>query len=205
MNTKHKIIRSFLRMIPGDHGSYRHITAVRRMVWFSAVAAVALVGVLWMLANNQPEAGVIEPGVIPEAIDNTCDVLNVHDGDTLTLDCGINLDRRRILEKVRVHCIDAPELGQEPYGRWARDALKRMAGKAVAMKPVDRDRWGRVVARINHGGDIGLRMVAQGQAVVYGKYCTDRAYYEAEVMAKAAKLGVWKEAGLQQRPWEFRR
>jgi endonuclease YncB( thermonuclease family) len=84
------------------------------------------------------------------------------------LDCGINIERRRILEKVRIHCIDAPELGQKPYGRWARDALKRMAGNAVAMESMDRDRFGRVVARINHSGDIGLRMVAERQAVVYG-------------------------------------
>lgn len=48
-------------------------------------------------------------------------------------------------------------------------------------------------------------MVSEGQAVVYGKYCADRAYYEAEATAKPAKLGVWKEAGLHQAPWEFQR
>lgn len=62
-----------------------------------------------------------------------------------------------------------------------------------------------MVAGINHGGDIGLRMVAEGQAVVYAKYCTDRAYYEAEATAKSAKPGIWNETGLQQTPWEFRR
>ena len=47
------------------------------------------------------------------AVMNGCRVLNVHDGDTLRVHCGLGSDRRST-HKIRLYCIDAPELAQAP-------------------------------------------------------------------------------------------
>jgi endonuclease YncB( thermonuclease family) len=48
-------------------------------------------------------------------------------------------------------------------------------------------------------------MVRAGQAAVYARYCSERAYYRARDDARAAGLGIWSKLGEQQRPWEWRK
>ena len=70
-----------------------------------------------------------------------CALDHCHDGDTCTLICA----GERV--KVRLHCIDAPEIGQAPWGAMSRDYLKQRApaGAAVELVSVTRDKYGRTV------------------------------------------------------------
>lgn len=122
----------------------------------------------------------------------------VHDGDTLTIGS----------ERIRLFGIDAPELAQEcgepPWscGLAARDALiRQIDSQLVSCHPVDRDRYGRVVAICEAGGvDLAQALVSQGLAVAYVKYSTR--YVDAETHAKSQKLGVW--SGPFDFPWVWR-
>jgi endonuclease YncB( thermonuclease family) len=51
---------------------------------------------------------------------------------------------------------------------------------------------------------INLRMVADGQAAVYPKYCHERRFYRAEQQAREERAGVWAKAGEHQAPWRTR-
>jgi endonuclease YncB( thermonuclease family) len=122
----------------------------------------------------------------------------VHDGDTIT----VQGQRMRLLD------IDAPEYRQTctttgkayPCGRLARAALAAMtAGKAVACKSWDRDRYDRLLAVCSVGNpavDINGEMVRQGWAVGYG------GYRDEEAQARKAKRGLWQ--GEFQRPSDWR-
>ncbi|MDQ2694165.1 MAG: thermonuclease family protein [Pseudomonadota bacterium] len=129
-----------------------------------------------------------------------CQVYRVYDGDTVTVDC----DRGRV--KVRVWGIDAPEMGQEPWGQRARDRLRGLLPDAVRVQVVDTDRYGRAVARLYDGReDLGLAMVRQGQAAVYAQYNDSSAYRQAQSQARRERLGIWSQDGAQQEPWAWRR
>jgi endonuclease YncB( thermonuclease family) len=131
-------------------------------------------------------------------------VLNIHDGDTMKLDCGWDEAKPQIVT-VRLYCIDAPELAQEPWGKFARDHLRSIAGKAVAIEPVEYDKYRRIVARVySNGIELNLRMVSDGYAPLYPKYCRDEMYYEAEKGARGRSAGIWSGSGLQIMPWEWR-
>lgn len=134
----------------------------------------------------------------------SCDVVDVHDGDTLKLDCAWDEATPQIIN-VRIHCIDAPELKQEPWGKLARDHLQLIAARAVAIMPVEWDRHGRLVAVVHSkNGELGLHMVADGFAPVYTKYCRDQRYYDAERSVRTRGGGIWSAPGAQQTPWDWR-
>jgi endonuclease YncB( thermonuclease family) len=137
----------------------------------------------------------------PPGAELSCTVAGIHDGDTLTARC----DKGRII--VRVFGIDAPEMGQKPWGAYSRDLLRSMmpAGK-VGLQVTDIDRYGRVVARVMDGGrDLGLSLVRQGGAVVYERYNKSKDYKRAQADAKRERVGVWSEPGAHQTPWQWRR
>ncbi|MFC2992942.1 thermonuclease family protein [Halomonas tibetensis] len=129
-----------------------------------------------------------------------CRVLNIYDGDTVTVNCSGQRER------VRLYCIDAPEMDQEPWGRQSRDYLRRITPAQVSIVTHDRDRYGRVIGELFDGHrSLNLALVEAGEAVVYPQYCSERRYSHAERMARQAGQGVWAQPGLQQRPWEWRR
>ena len=135
-----------------------------------------------------------------------CAVDHCHDGDTCTLICGRDTDTPRRV-KVRLHCIDAPELAQAPWGRWSAEALRWYvpAGSVVDLETVTTDRYGRIVGVLfARDVRVNVEMVRQGFAAVYEKYCAEPAYYQARDEARAAGRGIWSAPGLQQRPWEWR-
>ena len=70
-----------------------------------------------------------------------CALDHCHDGDTCTLICA----GERV--KVRLHCIDAPEMKQAPWGKLSRDYLKQRApaGSVVDLVSMTRDKYGRTV------------------------------------------------------------
>jgi endonuclease YncB( thermonuclease family) len=139
----------------------------------------------------------------PEIIEQ-CAVVSIYDGDTLTVRCGIKTDQATRL-KVRVWGIDAPELAQRPWGGRARDRLREIAKGPVKLEKIDRDTYGRTVARVlNDGEDLGLRLVREGDVAVYTQYNDDRRYLEAAREAKRQRLGIWSRRGQQQAPWEWR-
>lgn len=114
-------------------------------------------------------------------------------------------------ERISLHGIDAPERRQacrrdgEAYscGIEATAALSALiSGQSVACRAIDRDRYGRTVAKCFVGDrDINEAMVRQGWAVAYRKYSMD--YVAAEDAPRAAKFGLW--AGEFMLPWEWRR
>ena len=114
----------------------------------------------------------------------------VIDGDTVSIGG----------ESVRLHGIDAPEIGQRcvvasgrqaDCGAIARDALRdRIGDRRVLCEGGERDRYGRLVARCFVGDeDLGRFMVAQGHAVAYRRFSSE--YVGDEAVAQAALRGFW--------------
>lgn len=124
----------------------------------------------------------------------------VVDGDTLVIGA----------EHIRLFGIDAPEHDQTctlagtawDCGVWAGQALAALVeGQEVACTGLDRDRYGRLVARCNvAGADLGGALVAGGVATAYRRYSLD--YVGAEDAARHAGLGIWR--GTVEAPEAFR-
>lgn len=134
---------------------------------------------------------------------------SIYDGDTLRVQRGSEE------MKIRFCGIDAPEK-QQALGTQARDYLRSLVDRgngSVVVVPVERDRYGRMVAELFvmvSGGEIHLNseMVAAGMAFHYGQYSgncpNQRAIVMAEEIAKQQRLGVWAD-GSPEYPWEWRR
>ena len=113
--------------------------------------------------------------------------------------------------KVRLDGIDAPEKNQS-FGTKSKDALAGLVfGKTVTVQSKGTDRYGRTLGVISVGGtNVNQRMVAAGWAWHYKQYQREQSpadrqsYAAAEVEARAAKLGLWRDAEPLP-PWEFRR
>jgi endonuclease YncB( thermonuclease family) len=139
--------------------------------------------------------------VVGNAAADSCKIRDCHDGDTCSLLCSGEI------VKLRLHCIDAPELKQTPWGELSRDALRKRlpAGSTVEIDEIGKDRYGRTVGVIMQGGvNINLQQVHSGWAVAYPKYCAEPIYYQAQDDAERSQRGVWRSEGDQRRPWEWR-
>jgi endonuclease YncB( thermonuclease family) len=132
-----------------------------------------------------------------------CRVEKISDGDTMNLRCGTQL------VKVRLYCIDAPEMAQKPWGTRSRDALKSITPSTVRLLKIDQDQYGRTVGEIYTTDDeprlLNLEQVEHGQAAVYGQFCDSPGYFSVEREARAAKRGIWSRRGEHQKPWDYRR
>jgi endonuclease YncB( thermonuclease family) len=156
----------------------------------------------WLIAI----AGLVLPwvGISNESADAdgqtiNCKVNSVYDGDTLRATCAGN----KI--KVRLNCIDTPEMKQEPWGRISRDYLRSITPQNIQVASHGKDRYGRIIGDvIADGQNLNLQMVSSGHAAVYTRYCKDQQFYDAEEQARAAGEGIWQKPGLQQTPWEWR-
>jgi endonuclease YncB( thermonuclease family) len=116
-------------------------------------------------------------------------VVGVHDGDTITVrsDGGTR--------RIRLACIDAPELGQS-FGSRAKQRLSDLVmRRTVRVDVVDEDDYGRLVGRVfTDEGDANLAMVRAGFAWHYRYHCPrDTALAEAEKAARAERRGLWVE------------
>lgn len=134
------------------------------------------------------------------AADFTGQIVSVHDGDTLTALVG------RTQFKIRLAEIDAPELRQA-FGQRSRDSLAALCfQKQARLEPVDRDRYGRTVARVECDGvDANREQVRRGMAWVYLKYSAPSSPLHAvQSEAQAAHAGLWSEPGAVA-PWEWRK
>jgi len=137
-------------------------------------------------------------------------VCRVMDGDTLTVaatpeGCANKADR----VTVRLYGIDAPEKAQA-CGDLAAARLRELAGDQVDVDPRARDRYGRTVAVIHApgmGAAINARLVSEGWAWVYVRYCSDPecpAMRGLELEARASRAGLWS-CDLPVPPWKWRR
>jgi endonuclease YncB( thermonuclease family) len=159
------------------------------------LAALAL-AIPWLLVH----CGTQQTVSAPRGALRSCTLQSIYDGDTLRAVC----DGEAL--QIRLHCIDAPEMGQRPWGKESRDYLRRMTPDTLRLRAVEKDRYGRIVGNVLDGKtDLNLQMVAAGQATVYARYCNDRSYFAAERKAKRQRLGIWAQGGAQQRPWEWRK
>jgi micrococcal nuclease len=135
-------------------------------------------------------------------------IIAVHDGDTVS----VIINQRR--EKVRLIGIDAPEIGQKPWGERAKKYLETLLSssdwKARLEFDIDkRDKYGRILAYLwtTHGEMINLLMLKAGYAMLYTfppniKYADDLMAAQRE--AKDSGLGIWGEKGLKERPTDYR-
>lgn len=113
--------------------------------------------------------------------------------------------------KLRLVAMDAPET-QQSGGSEATRALRSIVGKArVQVRVCDVDVYGRLVAQVwLDGRDVGLEMIARGQAWLYPRFLgllasDDRARYRAAAKdARSRRLGLWRETAPMP-PWLWRR
>lgn len=123
-------------------------------------------------------------------------VINVHDGDTITV-----LDQDNKKFHIRLQGIDAPELKQE-FGSVSQQNLSRLVlGKQVAIYWSKVDKYRRTVGTIMLAGhDVNIEQVKAGLAWHFKKYEDEQSpqdrvtYAAAEQTARAAKLGLWQDA-----------
>jgi micrococcal nuclease len=138
----------------------------------------------------------------PAPASTLCQVTRIHDGDTLHLDCGSGPTR------VRLACIDAPELDQHPWGRMATTYLRHILPAQVRTATANQDLYRRQIAVLTDpdtGEDLGLKLVTAGLAPIDRRYCHGPRYIAAENAARTEGIGIWGEPGLHQRPWEHRK
>jgi endonuclease YncB( thermonuclease family) len=126
--------------------------------------------------------------------------LRVIDGDTIDID-GV---------RYRIHGIDAPETRQTCFrdgrewqcGLEASLTMKRLAVGQVRCQGIEKDRYGRTVAKCFAGDlDLGRELVRRGLALAYRRYSLD--YVADEDHARLNRLGMW--AGEFVEPWNWRR
>jgi hypothetical protein len=105
---------------------------------------------------------------------------------------------------IRLDGIDAPEGGQA-FGREARVQLRVLAfSKPATATVLDRDRYGRTVARVIVAGrDLSEEMVRAGLAWHFVRYSADRRLAALEQEARQQRRGLWADrASLP--PWQYR-
>lgn len=136
-------------------------------------------------------------------------VVEVNDGDTVT----VLLDKRR--EKVRLLGIDAPELGQRPWGDKAKEYLEAVVGASgwevkLELDVEKRDQYNRILAylRTKDGELVNLLMLKEGYAMLYTfppnvKYAVE--LRSAQKAARDKGLGIWSTKGLKERPGDYRK
>jgi endonuclease YncB( thermonuclease family) len=169
-----------------------------------AIGALALFCTLAGRPGPGAQVGPFPRGASDDAAPLICTRGAVIDGDTLALVCNGEPVR------VRLYCIDAPEMGQGAWGRASREHLSAMMPGTVMVLPKptqfgDRDRFGRIVAEVLAPGDpqrnLNLAQVLAGLAAVYPEYCTEDRYEWVEQVARRSKVGIWRVEGPQQTPW----
>ena len=165
----------------------------RRIILFWLVSIVGLIAP-WLTSCTTRPISPTEPVA--------CAVLSVYDGDTLTAKCS----GERI--KIRLYCIDAPEMGQRPWGKESRDYFRGLIpqGTEVDVRKHDRDRYGRTVGEVlRKRENVNLAMIEAGQSAVYDRFCEDSSYHKFEAGARKNSSGIWSKPGDHQRPWDWRK
>jgi micrococcal nuclease len=133
----------------------------------------------------------------------------INDGDTVSA----LVDGR--FEKIRLIGIDAPEIGQAPWGEIAKRRLREMIDSSSREVSIEcgverRDKYGRLLAylRTRSGRMVNREMLREGYAVIFTvppnvKYVEK--FVASERYARERKLGIWSGSGLKERPSDYRK
>ena len=143
-------------------------------------------------------------GVLGSKSNKRYTVTKVVDGDTIHVRSGY------AIIKVRLACIDSPELKQ-PGGLEAKEALTTALGNnRVQLDITSIDQYGRTVAEVYvNNTNVNKAMVFYGQAHFYEQYkdgCLNnvKEYQEASDYARKSKMGLWANDDVVA-PWDWRR
>lgn len=131
-------------------------------------------------------------------------IASITNGDTIVLK-----ENQQVL---RLACLDAPDLGQNPWGVRATDYLTDVLpiGSLVNYEVVDQTNYGHSVAEVYKDERlINELLISSGNAVVYYEFldnCTENKdiYIRAEESAKSNRLQFWGQTNVCL-PWNFRR
>ena len=135
------------------------------------------------------------------------EVIRVIDGDSLI----VNLNG--IPQQTRLACVDAPEIGQFPYGRLAMNAFRGLlpANSDVKIFAIKHDRYGRTIGHVSTPGgvDVAEELVRRGLIFVYTRClldCDEPKLLLFESQSRDAKKGLCSKTrqGIT-RPWIYRR
>lgn len=144
-----------------------------------------------------------------------CRVIEIHDGDTVSIITGSFFGITTEVERVRLAGIDAPELAQKPWGGKAREYLRKIIKEShwyvrIEFDIQHRDRYGRLLAYLwdKQGRMLNYMMVRDGYATVYTlppnvKYVDW--FLEAQRLARQEKRGIWGNDGLTETPSRWRK
>ena len=136
-------------------------------------------------------------------------VTTVNDGDTVS----VIMNGKH--ERIRLAGIDAPEVGQRPWGAESKRYLETLisySGRKVKVEfdVEKKDKYGRLLAYLwtKDGRLINLLMVRAGFAMLYTippnvKYAGE--LRAAQLEARTEKAGIWAENGLKERPRDYRK
>jgi endonuclease YncB( thermonuclease family) len=129
-------------------------------------------------------------GPVPASAEDTTGRASVIDGDTIEIHGT----------RIRLFAIDAVESHQScttftgqrwPCGPKSALALADLIGtRPVTCVPLDRDRYGRIVARCYvEDQDVSAWSVANGWALAWERYSPE--YVKLQVRAKSLGIGIW--------------
>lgn len=127
-----------------------------------------------------------------------CELKKIYDGDTVTARCNGQKGQQEI--RIRLAGIDAPEMGQTPFGEESKRELGKRLGKHFDLRYLGPDYYHRSLGTLlSYGGrDINLQMIEDGYAFAYEGSDTPAAYKQAEKSARAARRGFWRKNKNQQ-------
>jgi endonuclease YncB( thermonuclease family) len=127
-------------------------------------------------------------------------IISVKDGDSFEL-----LTKENQIIEIRLAHVDTPEKKQ-PYGKAAKIyAANLVWGYIVTATQTDTDRYKRKICIVEANGRIlNLELVRVGLAWHFKKYSEDPRYARAEKVAKARKVGLWKQSN-PIAPWDARK
>ncbi|MDH4162338.1 MAG: thermonuclease family protein [Nitrospirota bacterium] len=137
-------------------------------------------------------------------------VTRVHDGDTVTL----SIDGRSV--RARLIGIDAPEMGQEPWGKMSRTYLKglirEIKGRVfIETDIVPYDKYDRLLVYLwtpDRRNMLNERMIRDGYAVLFTLQPNSRyagRFVQALESAKKSGAGIWGPEGLKELPRDYKK
>lgn len=128
-------------------------------------------------------------------------VVKIIDGDSLKVKEG------KKKHEIRLYGIDAPEYDQAYAGKAKKYVKKIILGRGVKVTPIEYDRYGRLVAIVQVGDtSINEKLLSQGLAWYYPKYCKKKICSSWKKVSKAAKKqkkNIWSSSS-SVAPWTWK-
>ncbi|WP_240789394.1 thermonuclease family protein [Synechococcus sp. BS56D] len=134
----------------------------------------------------------------------TIGILAVNNGQELLVE--INGQGRTL----RLSCIQAPRIQQQPWAKAAKEALAKEAtiGSQWQFQLRARDVHGRLVGTLKRGDrDLVEPLLREGQVFAYDGFlgrCDDLPYAAWQSEARARGVGIWSVQNGITRPWDLR-